>query len=202
MQQISVSKPVTIYIKFTEAVPKIFKLFKETDTVDTENNLYYFRYLGTTPRIKFNVPDAGKYYSFTPFEVVKTVPIETPPFYPTLPPAERDRKKPVTMFVNPALKGGTPARIFTDTGRIEVSPDFFSLPITVRLFLLLHEESHFFYETEQYCDMMALINFLRKGYNQSTAFYSLTDFLKRSPQNIDRLKFMFSQIQKTQTEKL
>jgi hypothetical protein len=200
--QISVNKPSTVYIRFIGANPKKFLLFLKTTTADKENNLYYFRYLGNVPRIKFNIPDKGEYYSPSDFEIVKMVPIETPETYPVLPPSERNRLKPVTYRVEPSLSGGTPARIFTDSGVIEVSPDFFKIPITVRIFLLLHEHAHFFYVTEHYCDMMAMVNFLRMGYNQSTAYYALTDYLKSSPLNIDRMKFLFSQIQKTQKQKL
>lgn len=199
---LTVTKPVTVYIRFTQSVPKTFILYKEQYDRPGESNVYYFRKLAFTPRIKMNIPDAGVYYSNTPFEVIKTVPIETPEMYPVLPPAERNRLKPITYKISDEIEGVTPARIFTDTGLIEVAPSFFKLPITVRLFLLLHEQSHFFYVTEQYCDMMAMVNFLRQGYNQSTAYYSLEDFLSRTKQNVERLKFMFNQIQKTQKELL
>lgn len=89
---------------------------------------------------------------------------------------------------------GTPARIYTDTGIIEVSTSFISFPPPVRLFLLLHETGHFLYVTEEYCDLWALINFLRMGYNRSTAYYTLDKILSRSPQNIDRIKFLLTQI--------
>lgn len=199
----TVTSPVTVFINMPNP-PRRFCLYMVSDNSDVENNEYYFRYLGSPNMqfIKFNVPDDGTYFSYTPFTIVKTKAIETPDTYPVLPPAERNREKPVTLSVNPLLKGGTPARIFTTTGAIEVSPDFFAIPMPVRLFLLLHEKAHMFYVTEEYCDLMALVNFLRMGYNRSTAFYALTDYLKRSSQNIDRMKFLLNQIQKTQSEKL
>lgn len=199
----SVASPVTVYINMP-VPPRRFCLYMQTDDADTVNNEYYFRYLPSPnmQRIKFNVPDEGTFFSYTPFSILKTSAIETPDTYPVLPPAERNRAKPVTMVINPALKGGTPARIFSDIGLIEVSPDFFNIPMTVRLFLQEHEKAHMYYKTEEYCDLMALVNFLRMGYNRSTAFYALTDYLKRSGANIERMKFLLSQIQKTQSEKL
>lgn len=199
--QIKIIKPSTVYIKFLSYNPKKFVLYASTASTD-ENNIYYFRYLGYAPRIKFNIPDVGEYYSDTDFEVVKIVPIETPKTYPVLPPAERNRGNSFTYRINKDINGQTPARIYTDTGLIEVSEDFFQLPIPVRIFLLLHEQAHIFYSTEQFCDEMAMINFLRLGYNASNAYYALTDTLSRSPLSVDRMKYLFNSIQKTQTNNL
>lgn len=161
---------------------------------DDRNRIYYFRYLdGKTPRIKFNVPDTGVFHTDTPFRLCKMTSIETPSSYPILPPAERDRWKDVQVVVNPELDG-TPARIFSDTGVIEVSNSFSSFPPPVRLFLLLHETGHMIYKSEEYCDLWALINFLKMGYNRSTAYYTLDKILSRSQENIERIKFLLTQI--------
>lgn len=186
---LSVNRPATYYIRFTHEMPKLFLLNK------SNGDGYYFRYLdGRTPRIKFNVPDKGEYESNVPFEVVQEVPIEIPTNLPTLPPGERDRYKGIEIRENETIN--TPARIFTETGIIEICDKFKKYIEPVQKFLLFHEKGHFFYKSEDKCDLFALVNFLRAGYNQSTAFYSLKNILKRTPANIERTKKIFAEIQK------
>jgi hypothetical protein len=172
-------------------MPKLFLL------MDRAGEVYYFRYLdGKTPRIKFNIPDTGIYIGNVPFEVVKTDTIEIPKRFPRLPDADRDRWKSVKLVHNPAMKTTTPIRIYTDSGIIEASDKFFNLIRPVRIFLFLHEKGHLFYSKEEDCDMYALVNFLRMGYNQSTAYYTLRNVLSRTDENIKRLKTIFNNIQK------
>lgn len=186
--QLNINNPSTVFIQFVGNPPKYFCLY------DEKKRVYYFRYLdGKTPRIKFNIPDAGMYESDKPFQVVKIVSIEHPDSYPDLPPAERNRWKEPTFVYNPNLIG-TPARIYTDTGVIEHSPDYYKYPPPIRLCLDLHEMGHFLYSTEEYCDLFALVNFLRMGYNRSTMYYTLSTILSRSSQNLDRLKYLLTQI--------
>lgn len=188
--QVNVNSPSTIRIRFTETMPRLFKMF------NSKGQLYYFRNLdGKTPRIKFNIPDPDTYTTEQPIEVVKVSKIEIPDKLPILPPAERDRLKKSEVKVNPTLKG-TPARIFTETGLIEVSPEFLKLPPAIKLFLLIHEEGHYFYKSEEYCDLYALVNFIRMGYNRSTGYYALSRVLSRSEQNMKRIDEIFKQIQK------
>jgi hypothetical protein len=160
---------------------------------------YYFRYLdGKTPRIKFNVPDRGSYIANAPFEVVKICPIEIPDHFPMLPPADRDRWKDVKEVFNPDMDSQTttPIRIYTESGVIEYGKRFLDYIKPIQEFLKFHEKGHLFYTNEEYCDMYALINFIRLGYNQSTAYYALSHILSRSPENIKRMKTLFNNIQK------
>ena len=189
--QLNVNKPSTFYVRFTEEMPKLFLL------ADSNSEVYYFRYLdGKTPRIKFNIPDPGVYNGNVPFEVIKTIGVEIPGRFPRLPDADRDRWKRVTLVHNPKMKTTTPIRIFTDSGVIEANDRFFSFIRPVRIFLFLHEKGHMFYSKEEDCDLYALVNFLRMGYNQSTAYYTLRNVLSRSDENIKRLKTIFNNIQK------
>lgn len=192
--QLEISRPITVFIKFTGEKPLCFKLSGKT------NGLYYFRHLPPgTPRIKFNIVDADTYTANVPFEVVKTSAIETPNQYPELPPAQRKRYKDVTFVYNPNLTG-TPARIYTATGIIEHSPMYMALPRPVRLFIDLHEEGHLFYATEEFCDVWALVSYLRMGYNRSMAFYTLYHILGKTDANIKRLEFLLTQIKITADE--
>jgi hypothetical protein len=185
------NKPQTYYIRFTAEMPKLFLLY------DSKGEVYYFRYLdGKTPRIKFNVVDEGTYTGNVPFEVVKETGIEIPDSFPRLPNADRDRWKPVKLVHNPSMKTTTPIRIFTDSGVIEANDRFFGFIRPVRIFLFLHEKGHLFYSKEEDCDLYALVNFLRMGYNQSTAYYTLRNVLSRTDENLKRLKTIFANIQK------
>lgn len=192
-----VSRPSTLYVRFPSGImPRLFTLFDESGKV------YYFRYLdGRTPRIKINIPDNGIYDGSHPFEVYKTEPIELPDSWPKLPPAERDRWKEVTIVKDSSLKG-TPAQIYTDSGLIKTAPVFDTYPLPVQKFLIEHEKGHFFYLDESKCDLYALVNYLRMGYNASMAYATLSRILSRSQTNIQRMKDIFNSIQKTQNTKI
>lgn len=194
--QVIVNKPSTVYIRFLHEVPKKFELSNEN------GELYYMRYLdGKTPRIKFNIIDNGEYTGNYAFEVVKISDIEIPENLPSLPTPERDRIKPY-KFVNNFSLVNTPARIFTGTGVIELSRQFYEYPKPIQEFIKLHEIGHFYYKTEEFCDLFALVNYLKSGGNRSMAFYSLSHVLKKTPNNLDRLKFLLHNIQKTQNNPL
>lgn len=168
----------------------------------TTNEEYYCRYLdGKTPRIKFNIPDEGVYVTNVPVDVVKIVPIEIPKQFPQLPPANRDRWQQVREQYNPDMDKvtTTPIRIYSKAGIIEYGDRFLSMIKPIQIFLKLHEYGHMFYVEEDNCDMYALVNFIKLGYNQSTAYYALSHILQRSPQKIDRLKSLLNNIQKMRT---
>ena len=221
--QVKINKPCTVYIKFTGALPNFFKLS------GAKHGLYYFRDLqGKFPRIKFNICHADIYNSETPFDVVKVVPIELPETLPTLPAYERNEIKDFVIIDNPELTG-SPARVFAKDGVVERGREFYNHPKPIRVFILLHEIGHFFYgltdgdyikaeqmsdsegrdylkrkrnESEKKCDLFALTHYLQMGYNRSMAFYSLSRVLSRSQDNVNRLKSLFKNIQKTQNEQL
>ena len=221
--QVSVKKPCTVYISFTRQLPNTFKLYHQ------KYGLYFFRQLqGKTPRIKFNLCHAGIYKSETPFKVVKVVPIEIPDSLPSLPEYERNDIKDFVIVDNFNLTG-SPARVFVKEGRVEKGRKFYELPKPLRVFILLHEIGHFFYgltpkdfdaaskmsqkdgedyiskrrnESEKKCDLFALIHYLNFGYNRSMAYYALKTVLSRSQDNVDRVKELANNIQKTQKANL
>lgn len=186
---IEITSPSTVYIKFLEEVPRLFMFGTSDGTVE------FFRYLhGNIPRIKFNVPTPGSYLGNVPIEATKITPIQIPILsLPVLPPADRDRwtNDPQIVY-NAALD--SVARNFTDHAIIELGPKFYKLIRPMQEFILLHEKGHFFYSEEENADLFALVNFIRMGYNQSTAYYTLENVLKKSRQQVDRLKNMFNKI--------
>lgn len=110
---------------------------------------------------------------------------------------ERARIKDYILVYNPSLFN-TPARIFTELtpARIEYGAKLKSYPMQQRMFILLHELGHMRYATEHKADTWALRQFLQMGLNASQAFYALSNILHRSPQNIARMKTLFSHLQK------
>jgi hypothetical protein len=196
--QVNINKPSTVYIVFAPHMPRKFELSNEN------GELYYFRFLdGKTPRIKFNLLHAGTYTGNANFSVEKIADLEKPSplSLPALPPHERERSKDFRIVYNPRLTG-TPARIFTEIGLIEKGVSFYELCKPVRVFILLHELGHFYYKTEEYCDLYALVHYLNMGYNRSMAFYSLSRVLKKTPENLKRLKELHRNIEKTNSKKL
>lgn len=193
---VKVNDPCTIYVKFLKEQPKTFILY----SVDGDS--YFFRYLdGRTPRIKLNIPDPGDYTGNVPFEVYKTTSIELPDKLQTLPPPERDRFKDDPDIVIDDTFDGL-AMNDSNNGVVIVGSKWLELPKPMRYFILLHEKYHFFYLTEDYCDLGAMVDFLRSGYNRCTAHYALATVLSRTSENIRRVMRMLENIQYTQTEKL
>jgi hypothetical protein len=194
--QLKIDKPCTVYVKLPQS-PDTFNLY------DSNNKLYYFRFLTGEQYIKFNIPDNGIYHSDSSFIVENIGAIELPYWLPHLPYADRNRyKHEPDIIVNPAINGETPARNFTDESIIEVSDEFLAFPLPIQRFLQLHEIGHYFYADEFNCDLYAFVNFMREGYNSSTAFYSLSCILKQSRENMDRIREMYDNIQSITKHKL
>lgn len=189
-----VNKASTVYVAFPREMPKLFVVFRDNGIVE------YFRYMdGKTPRMKFNLPLPGNFFFNVPVQVLKIVDVEIPDL-PTLPPAERDRLKGEATIIYDPNWTDTPASNFTNEGIIVHGPGWKRLIPHVRFFIDLHEYGHFFYREEASCDLYAFVNFMRMGYNKSTAYYTLTKVLRRNPQSIDRIKKLFSTIVKSDGE--
>lgn len=182
------NNPRTFYIAFS-GWPHFFFL------TDQAGEKYFFRWLdGKTPRIKFNIPDEGVYTPNVDIQVIKSVPIEIPSNLPTLPPAERSRVQEPEVIFNQDYDGI--ARNYTSEGVIELGQKWARQPYPIRLFILLHEKWHMLYMTEEYCDLGAMVDFLRMGYNQSTAFYALRNVLSGTTENESRIDTLFENLQK------
>lgn len=212
----------TVYCSFTGNLPRKFLLW------NSSGELYYKRFLnGKTPRIKFNILHPDNYTSNVPLKVLKITEIELPRQLPDLPLYSRSRVKDVTIEKNFDLDG-TPARIHTDKGIIELGQKFFKFSKPIRVFFLLHEVGHFYYginkqdleiarkmdrksgreylrkkmnEGEENCDLFALVHFLKMGFNRSTAMQALKEVLKRTPENLARIQTLLNNIQLSQNAK-
>ena len=172
-------------------MPHLFTVCMSSGVVE------YFRHMdGKTPRMKFNLVRPDTYTTSVPVNVLKIVPVEIPKL-PELPQPERDRYagEPKTIY-DPSWTM-SPASIFTDENLIVHGPQWKEQIPPIRLFIDLHEIGHCFYRTEEYCDLYAFVNFMRMGYNRSTAYYALAKVLRVSAQNISRLRNITSNIQTT-----
>jgi hypothetical protein len=198
----TINKPVTVFIRFIHELPMKFILSNERGEV------VFFRYLdGRTPRIKFNILEPGEYSGNVAFEVLKKEQLQKPFNLPDLPQPERNRRKDFKLVDNFSLIG-TPARIYSEgyDGNsqpvIELSRSYYDYPKAIQDFILEHEKGHLLYKTEEKADLYALVNCLKKGHNRSMCFYALSHILKKSPANMERLKSLLNNIQKTQNNSL
>lgn len=179
----------TVYISFPEEMPKLFLVMGSSGEIE------YFRYMdGKTPRMKFNLVVPDTYFCSVPFEIIKIVPVEIPAL-PELPAAERNRYKGEPEIIFDPNWNESPASCFTDENVILHGPAWMELIPPIRIFIDLHEVGHFFYRTEEFCDLFAFVNFMRMGYNRSTAYYSLSKVLRVNDQSINRIKSIFKTIQ-------
>ncbi len=178
-------KPSTLFIKFFEPTDYF-------DLRDSRGRLYYYRYLPNgTKEIKVNVPDKGLYYFNNDCQIEeKSLQIVDGIYLVKLPKQERHREKEVAVKYD-HNQTDSPAIIYTDLGLIVTGTKFLELPIPMRIFVLLHEKGHLKYATEKYCDLYAFVEFVKMGYNPSTAIYCLTDILKQKPGKDERINFLF-----------
>jgi hypothetical protein len=147
---------------------------------DKQGQLWYFRAKDTNcpDIVKFNLPKSGTYSTHA--KILKIEPLQPVSIDIDLPAPERNFKPvKITYHKNANIK--SPARIFAKTGRVEMNSKFYTFPPPVRIFILLHEQGHLYYKTEEYCDKYAVREFLKRGYNPSTAIYALTRVLTPNP---------------------
>lgn len=187
MRKITIEKPSTLYLNSQRASSQIF---------DKRGRKIYHRvFKGEADNFTVNMPRTGDYFLDDHTTLKGIGPLVKNEIKFTLPPQERSRYKPFEIVYNKRLEG-TPARIFTEAGIIEVSPRFYEFDPQIRLFILLHELGHYFYKTEWKTDLFALYYYLQLGYNKSQAFYALSRVLHPSPQNMHRIKSLFKNVMK------
>lgn len=188
--KVSISEPSTLYVNNLNGVTAV-EVFLHGLKLP-----YFFRVLnGKFDEIKFNLCHAGT-YDCLQGSIVRIVPIEINPLSVSLPKPDRMRFKSFDISFNPELTG-SPARNFTGTGKIETGTKFKDYPYPVRVFILLHEIGHFFYTDEADCDLFAAKMFINMGYNNSTAFYSLSNVLNCDvTRNKDRVMKLFNNLNK------
>lgn len=162
---------------------------------DKNNSIYFYRYLPNgCKNIRVNIPDEGVYsFDNDALLIRKPLKINSGIYSIKLPPHERDRVKDYFIKHDPN-QTKSPALIYTGTGMIVTGANFGKYPPPIRVFILLHELAHFRYKTEKYCDLWAFVEFVKMGYNPSTAIYCLTDVLKSNAGNDERINYLYDKM--------
>lgn len=178
----------TIEIFFNAPLPKHIKVYHNGE-------LYFFRDMHIPQqRLKFNVCHSGKFSINEDCNEIHILPLVIHELNVTLPPPDRHLLKPFKIVLNPNLTT-TPARNFTHKGIIEISPKFKKYPFCIRKFIIYHERGHFYYKNEEDADLWAANEFIKAGYNNSSAFYALKNVLNfDSKINKDRIKKLFKNL--------
>lgn len=186
MQRIKIHEPSTLLLKRNGA--------KSASIYDSKGRRIYRRYFGgLADNFSVNLPQKEEYYIDNNIEIRDRLPLVPCKVKFDLPTPERNRLKPFNIEFKADLKG-TPARIFTDAGLVQIGPEFNRHEPPTKLFILLHELGHYYYKTEWKTDTFALYWYLKLGYNKSQAFYALTKVLKTSPRNMTRILNLFNKI--------
>jgi hypothetical protein len=108
---------------------------------------------------------------------------------PQLPPKERNKKVPNTLQI---VYGNNPhkASIYFDLNKIFIDNSIKNLSKPQKRHIILHEIAHYYYKTEQYCDLWAAREMLKAGYNPSQVFFSVYGTLSNSPDSVNRKEFI------------
>lgn len=137
----------------------------------------------------------GDYYSPNSFDVVESKPLTNEGNTIELYEKERERQRPIVIQYVAGLTD-TPARIFTgrNPAVIEIGDRFYSYPLPVRMFILLHEYGHLFYKSEHKTDCYALKKYLEMGLPPQMAYFALANVLHSSPQSDFRIRKIFEEL--------
>lgn len=75
---------------------------------------------------------------------------------------------------------------YQDYGVICVNDNFYKCSQPDRIFILMHELSHFYYDTEKYADDFADYMFYKAGFNPSSALSARTKYLSDNDEEAER----------------
>lgn len=170
------------------------------DSLVIENNgeIWHDRRLdGKFDKVKVNILFDGMYSSPNNFKIIDSKPLETGGEKIQLYEPERNREKDFIIRFNPELgMHQTPARIFTNSNPavIEIGQKFYTYPPQTRMFILLHEYGHMFYENEHKTDLFALKMGMLYGLNISQMFGALSNVLHPSKMNDERVMKLFNEL--------
>jgi len=141
----------------------------------------------------FNAVKSGNYTFTQPVQKSEVAPIKKLSTTGIiLPNKERFYKADFYIVKNDNYDGK--ARMYKETGEIQTGRLFEQYNEQIKEFIILHEIGHFFYSTEWKCDLYALMQYLKKGYNQSQAYSALSKVLYKSPENLQRIQLIKNQL--------
>lgn len=152
---------------------------------DERKTLFYFHTLNPEQKtVHFNLP-RGIYYTTNSVKQTTVRKYKLP----ELPKRERNFKQPKKITVvykeNP-----NKASIFIEKHLIILDPSIKTLSRPQLVYILNHERGHYYYSTEHYCDLYAMREMLKKGFNPSQIAASLHGALSNAPGALERKNFI------------
>lgn len=115
---------------------------------------------------------------------------------PQMPRRERNEEMPdnvrMVFMDNP-----NKASIFRSQRLIVMDNAFKELSYTQRLAAFLHECAHYYYSTEEYCDLWAFRKMLLMGFNPSQVWDALHNTLSNAPGMMKRKDFLLTACEKS-----
>lgn len=165
---------------------------------DICDNIFYLRELPTNfdGVLKINFPAPGVYYCDDYLDILDCEPLITADDI-VLPAFEHNYSKPLDVISDPQTNGIAQIypHAYDDLAVVVVGKGFHDCPQPFRLYYLLHEMGHLYYDTEWKCDLFALKYMKQLGYNESNMLYAMTKMLNlSSPENQDRIHRIFKTI--------
>lgn len=137
----------------------------------------------------FNLPK-GKYIVKSKIVLLKN-PI--PCALPELPKPEKNlifpKKVKVRINVNK-----NKASIWTGLNEVLVDAEIFKKTLPEIVFILFHEAGHYLYYDEKKCDLFAVREMLKRGYNPSQCFFAIRDALGDFESSLERKKCIHSKL--------
>ena len=156
--------------------PSGFKTSGDVRVYDLEGRPFYF--FNSSGPVHFNLPK-GKYRienSLTPaaFRRYKL---------PNLPKYERNLPLPKKFVIKYGDNPNT-CSVFLKEGFILADNSLKELPTPARTFIYFHELGHYFYTSEEKCDLFAAREMLKRGFNPSHVAESPRITLRSSPDRV------------------
>ena len=134
--------------------------------------LFYYHKGNENGRFFFNLPK-GEYYTSNNIERCgEPIPVNLP----KLPPPEKQKTLPKKVNVS-FLENPNKASILVDKHKIFVDPKIMKLPLPSIVFVLFHEIGHYYYKDEKKCDLFAVREMLKRGFNPSQCGIAIDEAL-------------------------
>lgn len=150
---------------------------------EKKRGLVFYEHKGnpTGEAFYFNLP-RGEY--LTKNELVKLKePI--PVHLPKLPKPQKNLKFPAKVSISYS-KNPNKASVWTALNHIKIDPDMMKRTIPEIMFLAFHEAGHYLYKDEEKCDLFAVREMLKLGFNPSQCFFAVRDALGNFETSVNR----------------